>query len=128
MQCHINSVHLELKHECSMCDKKFSTKGSLTRHINDVHNERKEFRCPKCPLKFARQETLDRHVKSAKANWKVHGVALFCGDCGAEFDAPSHHAAMPRDCHECKKDDPFAHGPLCLCKVCKPKAPEGKKA
>lgn len=66
---------------------------------------------------FARQETLDKHVRSAKANWKVHGVPLRCSDCGLEYDTPNHHAAMNRDCHECKKDEHSA----------KNRAPAGKK-
>ena len=103
MQCHINSIHLELKHTCQVCDKEFSTKGSLTRHINDVHEEKRKYKCPECPLKFAQLETLDKHIKRARANYKIHGVALICDKCGMEFVAPNHHASMTRDCHECKK-------------------------
>ena len=83
----MESVHLEVKHKCSICDKDFSTKGSLNRHINDVHEANRTFKCPECPLKFARQDTLDRHVISAKANWKLHGVPLICA-CGKDFDFP----------------------------------------
>ena len=117
MQCHMNSIHLQLKHRCSICDREFSTKGSLTRHINDVHKERRTFKCPECPLTFARQETLDKHVRNAKANWKLHGLSLRCSACGVEYDAPNHHAAMTRDCHECKRDKTSAEN----------KAPAGKK-
>ena len=98
MERHIKSIHLELKHGCSVCDKEFSTKDSLTRHIEAVHEERKKFKCPKCPLRFARQETLEKHVDSAKNNWRVHGVALICNTCKKDFVAPSHHAAMTKDC------------------------------
>ena len=124
LQCHINSVHLELKHGCSKCDKEFSTKGSLKRHINDVHEEYRTFRCPECPLMFARADTLNKHVMSANSNWKVHGVARICSDCGVEYVAPNHHAAMTRDCHECLKDDPSKHGLLCKCSVCNKKRNE----
>ena len=109
MQCHMNSIHLEQKHKCSICDKEFSTGGSLQRHINGVHEGRRNFKCPQCPLKFARQETLDKHVKSAKANWKVHGVALICSVCEKHYNAPSHHAAKTRDCQGIPLHDPKAH-------------------
>ena len=128
IQRHINNVHLELKHACSSCGKEFSTKGSLTRHINDVHEEIRRYKCPECPLRFAHLETLDKHVMRAKANYKVHGVALECDKCGMVYNAPNYHAAMTRDSHKCKKDDPVAHGSLCLCSVCKSKAPDEKKA
>ena len=92
----MESVHLEVKHKCSICDKDFSTKGSLNRHINDVHEANRTFKCPECPLKFARQDTLDRHVISAKANWKLHGVALKCY-CGKYFIFLCHAAIrLPR--------------------------------
>ena len=109
---HINSIHLEIKHTCSLCDKEFSTKDSLKRHINDVHEEKRKFKCPECPLKFARQETLDKHVKKAKDNPKVHGIALYCSDCGKDYDAPNHHAALTRDCNGIPKNDPSS------CKGC----------
>ena len=125
VQCHMNSVHLELKHACSVCEKEFSTKGSLTRHINDVHEERRKYKCPQCPLRFAQLETLDKHVKRAKANYKVHGVALKCDQCGMVYDAPNHYAALLG--HKCKKDDSIAHGSLCSCSVCKTKGPDEKK-
>ena len=101
----MESVHLEVKHKCSICDKDFSTKGSLNRHINDVHEANRTFKYPECPLKFAQQGTLDRHVINAKANWKLHGVPLIC-NCGKDFDFPSHHAAMTRDCKGRLNSDP----------------------
>ena len=112
MELHMESVHLEVKHKCSICDKDFSTKGSLNRHINDVHEANRTFKCPECPLKFARQDTLDRHVNSAKANWRLHGVALIC-HCGKDFDYPSHNAAMTLDC----QGRPLSHPSSCKSKA-----------
>ena len=110
MERHINSIHLEIKHKCPVCEKEFSTKDSLTRHINEVHEGTRKFKCPECPLRFARQETLDRHVSAAKDNRRVHGVALICSTCGKEYVAPTHHAAGTKDCNGISLTDPAACG------------------
>ena len=107
----MNSIHMEIRHGCSICDKEFSTQGSLNRHINDVHEEKTAFKCPDCPLMFARRDTLDKHVNSAKANWKLHGVALKCY-CGNVFNFPSHNAAMTSDC----QGRPISHPSSCKSK------------
>ena len=108
----MNSIHMEIKHVCSICDKEFSTKGSLNRHINDLHEANRTFKCPECPLKFARRDTRDKHVKSAKANWRLHGVPLECY-CGKDFDYPSHNAAVTLDC----QGRPLSHPSSCKSKA-----------
>ena len=105
MERHRNSIHLKLKAEavCSVCHKEFSNKDSLKRHINDIHEEKRRFKCLDCPLTFARSDNCFRHVESARANWRRHGVAKVCNVCGEKYVAPTYHAAMTRDCHKCKK-------------------------
>ena len=39
LQRHIESVHEEKKHECSICDKKYSQKGHLTDHMKKEHKD-----------------------------------------------------------------------------------------
>ena len=51
---------------CQICERSFSLRENLERHINDVHNESKKFSCPKCPETFSRRDNLDRHVARGK--------------------------------------------------------------
>ena len=118
MERHRNSIHLKLKQVCSICDKEFSNKDSLKRHINDVHEEKKKFKCPDCPLTFARSDNCNRHVEIARDNWRQHGVVKVCDACGENYVAPMslcHPArgaayvcttcSKAKNCHESKKDD-----------------------
>ena len=103
MERHKDAIHLKLKQVCSVCDKEFSNKDSLKRHLNDVHAERKKFKCLDCPLTFARSDNCYRHVKRARNNTRRHGVEKICDDCGEKYVAPSYHAAETKNIHECKK-------------------------
>ena len=38
-------------YQCSLCDKGFTTKGSMKRH-EQFHKEEKRFACSLCPKKF----------------------------------------------------------------------------
>ena len=103
MERHKDAIHLKLKQVCSVCDKEFSNKDSLKRHLNDVHAERKKFKCLDCPLTFARSDNCYRHVRKARDTLRRHGVEKICADCGEKYVAPSYHAAETKSFHECKK-------------------------
>ena len=49
-------------HVClyEVCDKKFTRKADLVRHIISVHAKRKEYKCDRCPALFARKDTCGR--------------------------------------------------------------------
>ena len=53
-------------HTCNICDRVFSFKSALDRHISDVHKELKRFPCPKCPQYFSRQVNMQRHLDRGK--------------------------------------------------------------
>ena len=50
---------------CDKCDKTFSSQGSLTRHVNFVH-ESKSFECDRdqCDKKYKMKDMLRRHQKA----------------------------------------------------------------
>jgi len=53
------------KHHCSQCDKKFSSKQALQRHVI-LHSENPTpFGCDKCEKKFDRKYRLEKHKKTA---------------------------------------------------------------
>jgi len=45
---------------CFVCAKKYTTNGSLKRHLN-VHFELEKFYCNTCNKKFTQRESLLRH-------------------------------------------------------------------
>lgn len=51
-------------HVCSVCEKKFSHKRSLTRHVREVHQEKSDVKCPKCSKPVKNRRSLLRHIKN----------------------------------------------------------------
>jgi DNA-directed RNA polymerase subunit RPC12/RpoP len=47
---------------CQECDKKFTRKDSLTRHLQSLHKSIK-FKCSKCGKKFSRPNNLKQHIR-----------------------------------------------------------------
>jgi hypothetical protein len=48
---------------CSKCEKQFTVKGNLTRHMSSVH-ETNNWKCSKCSKTFSRSDKLKIHIKS----------------------------------------------------------------
>ena len=60
---------------CHLCERTFSLKHHLERHIEGVHGYNK-FKCDYCYKTFSQQENLNRHVKG------VHqGISFACETC-----------------------------------------------
>ena len=57
---HVQSVHMNKKFDCTMCDKSFSQKAQLKKH-EAVHGEPKHI-CDVCGKKFHQPEILRQHV------------------------------------------------------------------
>ena len=58
---------------CNMCDREFSTKGSLIRHNQTLHDDSDKctLSCENCKAIFKRQDVLKRHLKNCVDNTKL---------------------------------------------------------
>ena len=56
------------KFTCTVCNKDFSTKGSLKTHLETICNRSEElhFTCTFCTNNFSRKTVLDRHIKTCQ--------------------------------------------------------------
>ena len=60
--------HCELEmYVCDLCNRSFSTQGSLKRHRESVHRQSVGFSCQVCGQRFYRKNVLQRHLKTHRA-------------------------------------------------------------
>ena len=58
--------HVNLQYDCKICDATFSHKNSLTMHIREVHEEKKQvYKCHKCPSTFSYPKHLTKHFEES---------------------------------------------------------------
>ena len=50
--------------DCDFCDKNFSFKGNLNKHIKSVHEGKKPFKCKVCDKCFSVKCNLNSHIES----------------------------------------------------------------
>ena len=73
-------------HKCDICEKSFTQKASLNRHIKSVHENSKPHKCDICELSFSEKGTLKRHIQSVHLNSKPHK----CDICEQSFTQKGH--------------------------------------
>lgn len=56
------SARLHHPFQCSMCERSFSQRGSLNRHVRS-HLGIRPFPCPRCPMTFSRQYRVTEHMR-----------------------------------------------------------------
>ena len=93
---HIKSVYEKMKFKCEICDKEFSRKDNLQRHNKAVHSKSIAFKCTVCERKFSRKENLLAHKN----------VCCKCKHCHEQFPSPSE--LLNHICPEKKTTEPAA--------------------
>ena len=70
-------VHEEnIKNMCKICEKSFSSKQYLNRHIKSVHEGIKDHKCDLCEKSFSTKQYLNTHMKSVHEGIKDHKCEL----------------------------------------------------
>ena len=56
--------------QCENCDKAFSTRSNLNKHVSSIHEEKKPFKCDICNYSFSQKGHLKTHVSSVHVGKK----------------------------------------------------------
>lgn len=98
---------------CDVCGKYLQSRGGLRTHVSAVHNNLKPWRCEYCERGFSQKSNLDRHIRiklgetqlrcefcwklfSTKVNFYQHMRSHIrerpeeCCTCGSEFGTKTH--------------------------------------
>eukprot|EP00180_Rhodochaete_pulchella_P002815 Plantae.Rhodophyta-Rhodochaete_pulchella.ctg4406.p1 GENE.Plantae.Rhodophyta-Rhodochaete_pulchella.ctg4406~~Plantae.Rhodophyta-Rhodochaete_pulchella.ctg4406.p1 ORF type:complete len:355 (-),score=31.38 Plantae.Rhodophyta-Rhodochaete_pulchella.ctg4406:749-1762(-) len=76
-----------LKHACPFCDAEFAKHANLKRHIEAIHERKREFRCSHCDISFAQNANLRRHEAAVHAKIK----AFSCDLCSLAFGTSANY-------------------------------------
>ena len=77
---HMTNVH-DKQRNCEYCGMNFATSDELKMHIKGVHGVNKEIKCHKCEKTFARTETLKQHISAIHEEKRIYA----CEYCGKTF-------------------------------------------
>ena len=70
---HVTTVHDEGKqHKCNVCSTIFGQKGALKIHFTTIHSDIKAYKCESCEKRFSRKNHLKTHSKTVQENIKAH--------------------------------------------------------
>ncbi|KAL0809978.1 hypothetical protein ABMA28_010822 [Loxostege sticticalis] len=103
---HINYAELPLS--CQHCDKRFSIRRDLNRHMNRIHLNIKPFQCDRCDKAYVNGWSLTEHKRLVHEGYK-RPMKFPCKLCDKVFDRNSilkshirtHTGERPYQCSEC---------------------------
>ena len=78
---HVPKNHVEANNKCETCGKLFPDIGGLKKHINNVHEKKRQVTCEKCGKDFTQPYSLKVHMKAVHEGQKEHK----CEQCGKVF-------------------------------------------
>ena len=92
---HVTRHHQEKKfHQCNECEKKYSTKHHLKRHVDSIHRN-KSHKCDFCTKSYTMKDTLNDHIKD------FHGGRLHnCKICEKAYPRRSSLTSHMKSIHK----------------------------
>ena len=108
LRTHFRYNHKERPEECPICQHKFHSLRDLKRHINGVHEGKKEVQCQLCGKFFSCSNTLSTHVRCVHLKIKAYA----CQKCNKSFTLAdtlkkhmiwAHSDHRPYVCDQCQK-------------------------
>ena len=74
---HVKSIHEGRKFTCVECDETFSDKRNLRNHMKTVHTGERDYQCEQCSKTFSTKSILSDHLKVHRKPYSCH----ICGKC-----------------------------------------------
>ena len=89
--CYRKHPMKSISFKCDYCDKSFNHKGTMLRHVSEVHLAGFQmFVCDKCNSVFSRKDSLDRHhLNNTCVKDIVPSLNYECKNCKKAFDSPN---------------------------------------
>ena len=69
---HIKVIHQSAQFNCHLCSKVFIYKHLLIKHISAVHYNIRDYKCESCDTGFKNRSNLQRHISTVHENIKHH--------------------------------------------------------
>ncbi|XP_061713731.1 zinc finger protein ZFP2-like [Cydia pomonella] len=80
LDVHMLTHTRDYKHECDVCQKKFSSKTFLSMHRREVHEKERNHQCEFCPKAFFKKDKLKEHIRC-----HTNERPYTCNECARSF-------------------------------------------
>ena len=95
MKRHVKSVHEAKKpHKCPICGYSCSKRSNLTRHVKSVHEGKKPHKCSICDYRCSIKPTLKVHVETVHEGKKPHKGSICDYSCSTLIQNAGSHSEI----------------------------------